>query len=98
MAEKIYIRNADGELEPLEEKEFETEDLLQKLIGEYPELLGGDQMCPSDPRRWILVNQEILIEGLEEVLGRCTSAGCSVLHHVMPPSPTQGNCNGATGY
>jgi len=63
MAEKIYIRNASGELEPLTEKEFETEELLQKLIGEHPELLGGDQMRPDDPRRWILIRREMPIEG-----------------------------------
>ena len=63
MAEKIYIRNASGELEPLEEKEFETEDLLQELIGEHPELLAGDQMRPGDPLRWILIRREMPIEG-----------------------------------
>ena len=40
MAEKIYIRNASGELEPLTEERFETEDLLQELIGQHPELLA----------------------------------------------------------
>ena len=63
MAEKIYIRNAMGELEPLEEKRFETEELLQELIGQHPELLAGDQMRPDDPLRWILVRREMPIEG-----------------------------------
>ena len=62
MAEKIYIRNASGEFEPLTEERFETEELLQKLIGEHPELLGGDQMRPDDPLRWILVRREMPIE------------------------------------
>ena len=63
MAEKIYIRNASGELEPLTEERFETEELIQKLIGEHPELLGGDQMRPDDPRRWLLIRREMPIEG-----------------------------------
>ena len=63
MAEKIYIRNASGGLEPLTERRFDTEELLQKLIGEHPELLAGDQMSPSDPRRWILIRREMPIEG-----------------------------------
>ena len=63
MAEKIYIRNASGELEPLTEERFETEELLQKLIGQHPELLAGDQMRPEDPLRWILVRREMPIEG-----------------------------------
>ena len=63
MAEKIYIRNAAGDLEPLAEERFETEDLLQELIGQHPELLAGDQMQPGDPLRWILIRREMPIEG-----------------------------------
>ena len=63
MAEKIHIRNASGELESLTEKPFQTEDLLQKLIGQHPELLAGDQMRPNDPLRWILIRREMPIEG-----------------------------------
>ena len=63
MAEKIYIRNASGDLEPLTEERFETEDLLQELIGQHPELLAGDQMRPDDPLRWILIRREMPIEG-----------------------------------
>ena len=63
MAEKIYIRNASGALEPLTEVRFETEDLLQELIGQHPELLAGEQMRPDDPLRWILVRREMPIEG-----------------------------------
>ena len=63
MAEKIYIRNANGDLEPLTEQRFDTEELLQELIGEHPELLAGDQMRPNDPLRWILITREMPIEG-----------------------------------
>ncbi len=63
MAEKIYIRNASGGLEPVVEERFETEDLLQELIGQHPELLAGDQMRPEDPLRWILIRREMSIEG-----------------------------------
>ena len=63
VAEKIYIRNASGELEPLTEKEFETEELLQELIGQHPELLAGEQMRPGDPLRWILIRREMSVEG-----------------------------------
>lgn len=63
MAEKIYIRNANGRLEPVVEERFETEDLLQELIGQHPELLAGDQIRPEDPLRWILIRREMPIEG-----------------------------------
>ena len=63
MKEKIYIRNAAGELHPSEETEFETEDSLQQLIALHPELLAGDRMRPDDPLRWTLVQREMPIEG-----------------------------------
>ena len=63
MAEKIHIRNAAGDFEPLTEEPFETEDLLQELIGQHPELLAGEQMDPGDPLRWILIRREMPIEG-----------------------------------
>ena len=57
MAERIYIRGEAG-LSPLEEEPFSTEDELQALIAEYPELLDGEQIRPGDPRRWILIARE----------------------------------------
>ncbi|MCY4557588.1 MAG: hypothetical protein OXF79_14640 [Chloroflexi bacterium] len=63
MAEKIYIRNAGGVLEPLEEREFETEAMLEELIALHPELLAGEQMRPDDPLRWVLVKPQMEIEG-----------------------------------
>ena len=63
MTERIYIRNATGTLEPLTEQRFDTEAMLQKLIGRHPELLAGDQMRPDDPLRWILIKREMPIEG-----------------------------------
>ena len=58
MAERIYTRGEDGGLESLEEEPFATEDELQVLIAEHPELLDGQQMRPGDPRRWILITRE----------------------------------------
>ena len=58
MAERIYVMNEGGSLEPLTEKSFDTEDILQGLIADHPELLDGEQICPGDPRRWLLVTRE----------------------------------------
>ena len=44
------------------EQPFDTEDMLQELIGQYPELLAGDQMRWDDPLRWILIRREMPIE------------------------------------
>ena len=63
MAEKIYIRNAGGALEPVTEQPFETEAILEGLVAQYPELLAGEQMRPDDPLRWILIKPQMEIEG-----------------------------------
>lgn len=58
MAERIYIKHDKGGLEPLEEMRFSTENDLQTLIAEHPELLDGTQIRPEDPRRWLLITRE----------------------------------------
>ena len=58
MAERIYTMRPEGRLEPLEEAVFPTEDELQALIADHPELLNGEQIAPGDPRRWVLVTRE----------------------------------------
>lgn len=58
MPERIYTTAGDGKLEALVETRFPTEDELQELIAEHPELLDGEQIRPGDARRWILVTRE----------------------------------------
>ena len=58
MTERIYTRDPQGRLEPLDGESFEKEDDLQALIAEHPELLDGTQMRPEDPLRWILIARE----------------------------------------
>ena len=58
MAERIYNRTENGSLDPLVEERFSTEDELQSLIAEHPELLDGEQIRPGDPRRWLLITRE----------------------------------------
>ena len=58
MAERIYTRDRGKGLEPLEEEPFRSENALQALIAEFPELLDGRQMRPDNPRRWILITRE----------------------------------------
>lgn len=58
MAERIYIRNGKA-LEPMDEQRFALEDELQELLAERPDLIDGEQMSPSNPRRWLLVKREM---------------------------------------
>ena len=54
----IYTRAEQGRLETLTEERFSTEDDLQALIAEHPELLAGEQIRPDNPLRWILITRE----------------------------------------
>ncbi len=49
---------------------FAAEDVLQRLIEQYPDLLAGAQMTPGDPRRWLLVKREQPIPDSELSTGR----------------------------
>lgn len=69
MSGKIYLLGIDGQaLHPLGETHYEAESVLQKLLADYPDLLAGEQVNPSDPRRWLLVSREVAISGEE---GEC---------------------------
>lgn len=61
MSERIYNVNNDGELEPMVEQPYTSEDDLQELLAKHLELLDGEQMRPDDPRRWILISREMAI-------------------------------------
>lgn len=66
MPERIFTSADDGALEALEETPFSSEDDLQILIAEHPELLDGEQIRPGDARRWILITRE---KGIAETSG-----------------------------
>ena len=61
---KIYLREKDG-LVPMTEARYDAEDVLQGLLADYPDLLAGDQMRPSEPRRWLLITREAGIPDAE---------------------------------
>jgi len=56
--DSIYLLGTDGGLERVPLGGYTSEDILQKLIEDYPELLAGEQMDPDDPPRWLLVRRE----------------------------------------
>jgi hypothetical protein len=64
----IYLRR-DGELLPLTERPYETEDVLQALLAEHPGLLAGEDVGDS-PRRWVLLSREVSIGDEEGASGR----------------------------
>lgn len=65
MSGKIYLLGEGPALHPLGETQYEAEAVLQKLLAEYPDLLAGEQVNPSDPRRWLLISREVAVAGEE---------------------------------
>lgn len=49
----------------LDEIKYESEDILQRLVGQYPEILAGEQIDPENPRKWILISREMGVPGHE---------------------------------
>ncbi|MXX06553.1 MAG: hypothetical protein F4Z71_07305, partial [Gammaproteobacteria bacterium] len=75
MPERIYTSSVSGQFNALDETPFASEDELQKLVAEHPEILDGEQIRPGDARRWILVSRE---KGIAESSG--SSARWAVDH------------------
>lgn len=69
MAGGIFLIQGDDKLIEMSEKSYDSEKLLQELIAKYPNLLAGDQINRTEPRKWLLVSQEISLPS-EEVSGR----------------------------
>ncbi len=57
---RIFVVGAtEGSLMPMDEADYPSEDILQKLLATYPDLLPGDQITPEALRRWLLVAREM---------------------------------------
>lgn len=56
---KIFrVDKTSNSLSPLTETPFDKEDILQKFLLDFPDLLGGDQLTPDNPRRWLAIKRE----------------------------------------
>jgi hypothetical protein len=54
----VFVLNDTNTLVSLEPAHFASEDDFQVLLAKFPELLAGDQIDPSNPRRWLLARVE----------------------------------------
>ena len=66
MADSIFLLQDDGELISMTEHGYISEEQLQTLLADYPELLSGDQINPETPCRWLLVLREAGIPDSED--------------------------------
>jgi hypothetical protein len=58
---KIFLVTDQKTLVPLEPTEFQTEEMLQALLEDHPDLLDGDPIDPCSPRRWMLIHREFAV-------------------------------------
>ncbi|MCB9725549.1 MAG: hypothetical protein H6748_15990 [Spirochaetaceae bacterium] len=58
MSDRIYLVSEDDKLKPMEATPYAREDVLQRLLEQYPDLLAGEQVDPESPRRWLLIKRE----------------------------------------
>ncbi len=50
----------------MSQTEYDSEDLLQALLAKYPNLLAGEQMDSTSPRRWLLITREAAVPDQED--------------------------------
>lgn len=59
MSDKIYSLSNEGTFESIDKEPYQREYELQSLLEKHPDLLAGDQIDESNPRRWLLVSREM---------------------------------------
>lgn len=57
----IFLLGEGNRLERVPLAPYDSEDLLQRLVDEHPDLLAGEQIDPADPVRWLVVAREAAI-------------------------------------
>ena len=70
MSDNIYLITPKGDFIAMPSRPYESEDVLQRLLAKYPDLLAGEQMPGEEPRRWLLVTREAAVPDSEGGLGR----------------------------
>ena len=70
MSGGIFLLRGADDLVPMTEAPYDSEDVLQELIAKFPDLLAGDQLTGSEPRRWLLIGREAALPDSEDAAGR----------------------------
>ncbi len=70
MDRTIFLLRENDELLEMGEQHYESEDLLQRLLENHPNLLAGAMINRASPRRWLLIKREVGVPGEEGGGGR----------------------------
>jgi len=61
----IFLLNDSGEIVEMADRPYDSEDLLQQLLANYPSILAGDQFGHGAPLKWLPVTREAGVPSLE---------------------------------
>lgn len=68
---RVYAISSDGSTSPLEAIHCRNEESeLQNLLQNNLDLIPGDQIDPDEPRRWLMVKREMMVEDPGTAEGR----------------------------
>jgi len=84
MSDEMYLIPEQGGLVPLTSTEYARESDLQALLADHPELLGGAQITPEDPRRWLLISREKGLAGERDGTTRWSVDHLFIDHEGIP--------------
>lgn len=65
MASGVFLIQADGRLVEMSEEPYGSEADFQELLARYPNLLAGDQINSTVPRKWLLISREATLPSEE---------------------------------
>ena len=52
MPESIFLIHKNGEMVEMNSEPYVSEDFIQGLLADHPNLIAGNQFNPEAPRRW----------------------------------------------
>jgi len=58
MAGNIFVYDGN-DITELRESQYESEDFFQSLIERFPNILAGEQINQTAPRKWVLISREM---------------------------------------
>jgi len=54
----VFVIKKDGSLVEMLSSKYDSEEVLQSLLEEYPNLLAGNLIDDINPRKWLLISRE----------------------------------------
>jgi hypothetical protein len=70
LKDTIFHLDTQGKLSELNESNYISEELLQQLLADYPNLISGAQINSLHPRRWLLISREFKVPDDKDTGGR----------------------------